>query len=540
VARAEIHVWLVNVDDDTATRRAARYLPPAERDRLGARAQPHRRRALCAHAALRILAAAASTGALPLPELAADARGKPVLDAWGRQEGGTRGAAEADTYRLQVSLSHAGAYAAVALSTAGPVGVDIEGTPPLPDRERFARGILSAAEYDDWRRVPEEDRDTAVMRAFTRKEALLKALGTGLAGGLRQVATELDAPPGGRVRVREVPGGAGRPGEWSVLDLDGVPGLRGAVAVRASAAAVREHRTTIAELLRAAPPPPGHRAPARPRVPPGHRVPTRTRGDRPMHSTPLAHDPAASAASGLDDAAPTAGLQIFCLPHAGGNSMHFRAWNWLAPYARVVPVDLPGHGSRLREPLVQDWDRLAGDLTATIAAQVDGPYVLFGHSLGSLLAFDVSHRMLSRGLPPALLVAAGRNGPSAAPAYRPIHELPDARFIGALHKLGGMPEGLLHQTELLQMFLPVLRADLRLAERYARPPAPALPLPIMAFAGGADPMTDDLGMLAWKQETTSTCELVFLDGGHFFLDRPEFAGALTERIARLSYPVTVG
>jgi surfactin synthase thioesterase subunit len=60
----------------------------------------------------------------------------------------------------------------------------------------------------------------------------------------------------------------------------------------------------------------------------------------------------------------------------------------------------------------------------------------------------------------------------------------------------------------------------------------------MAFAAEADPMTDDLGMLAWKQETVGTCELVFLEGGHFFLGRPEFAGALTERIARLAYPMT--
>jgi surfactin synthase thioesterase subunit len=258
-----------------------------------------------------------------------------------------------------------------------------------------------------------------------------------------------------------------------------------------------------------------------------------------MYSTPLAQDPAATAADPLDDDVPV-GLQIFCLPHAGGNSFHFRSWNWLAPYARVVPVDLPGHGSRLGVPLLEDWERLAAELTDHVAERVDGPYVLFGHSLGSLLAFDISHRMLARGLPPSLLVAAGRNGPSRKPAYAPVHELPDAHFLRALDKLGGMPQGLLHQPELLQMFLPVLRADLRLAERYTRPAVPALPVPIMAFAGGGDPMTDDLGMLAWKQETTSTCELVFLDGGHFFLDRPEFAGALTERIARLAYPVSVG
>lgn len=253
-----------------------------------------------------------------------------------------------------------------------------------------------------------------------------------------------------------------------------------------------------------------------------------------MTATPFAHDPAAP-----DDALPPTGLQLFCLPHAGGNSVVFRSWRWLAPYARVVPMDLPGHGSRLGEPLAEDWDLLVAGLTDTIAAQVDGPYALLGHSLGSLLAFDISHRMLARGLPPALLVAAGRNGPSAKPAYPPVHQLPDARFVSALRRLGGMPDALLRQPELLQVFLPLLRADLRLAERYERPEVPPLPVPVVAFAGGDDPMTDDLGMLAWKRETTGTCELVFLEGGHFFLDRPQFASALTERVARLAYPLAV-
>ncbi|MCX4800049.1 MULTISPECIES: thioesterase II family protein [unclassified Streptomyces] len=247
-----------------------------------------------------------------------------------------------------------------------------------------------------------------------------------------------------------------------------------------------------------------------------------------------------SAPPGEDQTVPfVAGLPLFCLPHAGGNSVHFRSWKWLAPYARVVPMELPGHGTRLQEPLLEDWQRLVTELTEAVATKADGPYVLFGHSLGSLLAFEISHRMLERGRPPALLVVAGRNGPGVNPAHPPMHELPDAQLVAMLQRLGGMPDGILRQPELLQMFLPALRADLRLAERYARPGVPALPVPVMAFAGEGDPMTDDLGMLAWKRETTKTCELVFLDGGHFFLGSPQFAGALTERIARLAHPIAV-
>lgn len=603
MARAEVHVWLIDVDDESAAHRALDCLPAAEQLRLLARAQPHRRRALCANAALRILTAAASTGALPLPELAPDSRGQQVLHAGpdgpapasagalplaelapeSRRQRWPSGLAPAHQpwaraqlsgaggWRLHVSLSHAGAYAAVALSTAGPVGVDIEETEPLPDRERFARGILAAAERFDWAALPENARDSAVIRAFTRKEAVLKALGLGLAGGLREVAAGVRP---GRARLHALPESAGPLDAWSLQDLLPLPGLAGAVALRAPAAAVHEHRTTIVALLRTAALPgrPARLTAARVAAEPGtglavlrttsagtagrgtgplagratladatRHVSASSRGDRSMTSTTaasLVHDPAAAATWG-DEGPPAAGFQVFCLPHAGGNSVHFRAWNWLNPYARVVPMDLPGHGSRLGEPLVEDWEQLASGLAETVAEQVDGPYALFGHSLGSLLAFDISHRLLARGLPPALLAAAGRNGPSTQPAHRPVHHLPEPQFIGALHKLGGMPDALLGQPELLQMLLPVLRADLRLAERYERPAVPPLPVPVMAFAGADDPMTDDHGMLAWKRETTSTCELVFLEGGHFFLDRPQFASALTERIARLVYPIAV-
>jgi 4'-phosphopantetheinyl transferase len=237
-----VDVWLVDVDDAPAAHHAALCLPPAERRRLSARAEPHRRHALCANAALRILAARAAGGVLPLPQLGHDPRGKPVL---------------AGRHPLQLSLSHAAGHAAVALGAAGPVGVDIEDCAPLPDRERFARGILADGERRDWQGLPDAARDTAVAAAFTRKEAVLKALGTGLAGGLRQVATDLrTAPPGGgAVLLRGLPDGAGAAADWTVVDLAAVPeGLRGAVAVRAPGAAVREHRTTIGELLRLARP----------------------------------------------------------------------------------------------------------------------------------------------------------------------------------------------------------------------------------------------------------------------------------------------
>ncbi|MFI7601292.1 thioesterase II family protein [Actinoplanes sp. NPDC049681] len=253
---------------------------------------------------------------------------------------------------------------------------------------------------------------------------------------------------------------------------------------------------------------------------------------------------AADAGRGTDHPPPRPATRVFCLAHAGGSTAHFRAWRWLDPFARVVPLELPGRGTRMGEPHEPDWEALVGGLTETVAAEVgprpadpasaDAPYVLFGHSLGALLAFDISHRMLERGRPPALLAVAGRNGPSLPASQCPVHRLADREFVGALHALGGLPTALTRQPELMRLFLPMIRRDLRLAEQYARPDVPRLPIPVVAFAGRQDPMTDAAGVLAWAHETTSVCELVFLEGEHFFLASGEFERQFAERIARLA------
>ncbi len=255
-----------------------------------------------------------------------------------------------------------------------------------------------------------------------------------------------------------------------------------------------------------------------------------------MTLLPVTATPAA--APGPDRVPARPGPRVFCLAHAGGSTAHFRTWRWLDPFARVVPLELPGHGARMGEPHEPDWQALTAALTDTVAAEVgpdpagDVPYVLFGHSLGALLAFDISHRMLARGRPPALLAVAGRNGPSVASSHRPVHRLADHEFAGAVHALGGLPTALVRQPELLRLFLPIIREDLRMAESYARPDVPALPIPVVAFAGRQDPMTDATGMLAWAAETTGVCELVFVPGGHFFLGSREFEGRFAERVAR--------
>jgi medium-chain acyl-[acyl-carrier-protein] hydrolase len=227
-------------------------------------------------------------------------------------------------------------------------------------------------------------------------------------------------------------------------------------------------------------------------------------------------------------------LTLFCLSHAGGNAGRFAAWSsWLPGWARVVPVDLPGHGRRLREPRRTQWQPLVADITAAISEQAVGAYAVFGHSLGALVGYEVCRAMEDRGRPAALLVTAARNGPSARASHAPIHNLPEDQFLSSIARLGGTPANVLDYPDLLRVFLPVLRADMRLAEMYVRPPRPPLSCPIATFGGRRDKMTDEAGLLAWEHETIGGFEFTYVDGGHFFLEEPEFTRRLAARLARL-------
>jgi medium-chain acyl-[acyl-carrier-protein] hydrolase len=227
-------------------------------------------------------------------------------------------------------------------------------------------------------------------------------------------------------------------------------------------------------------------------------------------------------------------LTLFCLAHAGGSAMPYSRWRaFLPPSVTIAPLELPGHGTRIREPLVRRVDQLVDELVRRIRAEAAGPFALFGHSFGSVLAYEIARRLAKQGPSPAALLASGRNGPAEPLSHRPIHKLPDEAFVTALGRYGGMPQALLNEAQLLRLYLPALRADLEIVETYVRPLGPPLDIPIVAFGGRRDSLTDPAGLVAWERETTAAFELALIPGGHFFLDEPYFQDVLASRLARL-------
>ncbi|MFI7207921.1 thioesterase [Micromonospora aurantiaca] len=213
-------------------------------------------------------------------------------------------------------------------------------------------------------------------------------------------------------------------------------------------------------------------------------------------------------------------VRLICLPFAGGSAAAFRDWGAaLGPRFPTVPVDLPGHGRRIREPLCDSLDALAELLVTELSEELEsGPYAIFGHSLGGLLAVQMAHELARRHLPPPvrLFISAARS--PAEPRPRPLHELPDAALLDALVQLAEGVPAIDGHRELLQFMLPVLRADLRMAETWAGPPSPPLAVPVSLLSGVHDLLAPPTRMASWRRSFVGEVAAHSYPGGHFYIE----------------------
>ena len=154
-------------------------------------------------------------------------------------------------------------------------------------------------------------------------------------------------------------------------------------------------------------------------------------------------------------------LRLFCLPYSGASAMVYARWRRALPdWLQVCPLELPGRGMRMDEPLQRDIKTLAAQLADEIGRDLGSPYALFGHSLGGLLAFELAHALKARNLPaPLALFASGTAGPARRDVSEYAIEKTDEQLIARLRELQGTAEEALCNPELMQLMLPILRAD---------------------------------------------------------------------------------
>ncbi|MDB5098780.1 MAG: lgrE5 [Cyanobacteria bacterium RYN_339] len=207
--------------------------------------------------------------------------------------------------------------------------------------------------------------------------------------------------------------------------------------------------------------------------------------------------------------------RLYCVPHAGGGASIYRPWaDGLVAACAVVGVQPPGREQRLREEPPGAIGVLADEVAAAIDLADDGPFALFGHSLGALIAYEVARRLEALGRPPIRLYVSGCRAPHLERAGAPVD---DAELLARVQTLGGMPAQLLANPDVLAIYLPTLKADYRLALGYVRAPGPPLACPITALGGIADEAVPRPDLTAWRASTTGAFEAIIFPGDHFYL-----------------------
>lgn len=216
---------------------------------------------------------------------------------------------------------------------------------------------------------------------------------------------------------------------------------------------------------------------------------------------------------------PGARLQLFCFPFAGGGASAFRSWqDHLPPWVEPWALEYPGHETRFRESPVAVGTELAALIAEQISAAADLPFAFFGHSMGSLLAFETTRQLRRHyGLAPACLFVSGFSAPQLPPIRPPVRNLPEAAFREELRRYGGTPDEILADESWMQLLSPLLRCDLGLCETHVHTEQPGLGVPIVAFGGEEDPTVGWDRLLAWADQTNAGFRAHFFPGHHFFI-----------------------
>lgn len=212
-------------------------------------------------------------------------------------------------------------------------------------------------------------------------------------------------------------------------------------------------------------------------------------------------------------------LRLVCLPYAGGGASLFRKWPQFLPEdIELLAVQLPGREKRLFDPPCSDLAVIVHKLRAALQNYLDCPLGFFGYSMGTRIAYELARTLREQdNIQPACMFVAACKGPQIEEPPNPRYLLPDKEFKEALRDLGGTPDEVLENTELMDMYLPALRADFALKESYVHSPCPPFDCPITAYCGDHDKEAPQDESQTWDQETTAAFRLRCFPGGHFFI-----------------------
>lgn len=212
-------------------------------------------------------------------------------------------------------------------------------------------------------------------------------------------------------------------------------------------------------------------------------------------------------------------VTLVAFPHAGGTASMARPWPGALPaWVDVIAVQYPGRETRIGEKPYSHATPLVEAIADALAPTLSGPVCFLGHSMGALLAFLTARHLAARGhRPPDHLIVAGRRAPHLPDPFEQAHALPQDQFLARLRRLNGTPAAVFDHAELMELLLPMLRADFAVNETYRHEDDTPAPCPVTALGGTRDPMARPDELEAWQAQAPQGLTTRLFEGDHFFL-----------------------
>ncbi|GLV59121.1 hypothetical protein KDH_59490 [Dictyobacter sp. S3.2.2.5] len=184
----------------------------------------------------------------------------------------------------------------------------------------------------------------------------------------------------------------------------------------------------------------------------------------------------------------------------------------------VCPIQLPGRETRIGEAPINRLADLLPPLVEALNPYLHEPFQIFGHSMGSLIGFELTRELRRRQLPtPTHLFMSGHRAPQTPREETQTWQLPEAEFIQSVKDMGGTPDAVLQNDELMQLLLPTLRADFAINETYHYQPEPPLNIPITVLGGREDKEVKPEELKDWQLQSSYPIDLHIFSGNHFFI-----------------------
>ncbi|MEV2279003.1 alpha/beta fold hydrolase [Nocardiopsis sp. NPDC049922] len=254
------------------------------------------------------------------------------------------------------------------------------------------------------------------------------------------------------------------------------------------------------------------------------------RSDQPTQPPPATDTPSLWLHPVRESGDPAVGRLVFFPPAGSSASMGWTLREAVPEEWSVSSVQYPGRGPRLREPLADSVREMAEACLPDVDDGTDRPLLLLGHSFGAYLAYDVAQLLERRHRPATGLLVSGMPAPGTALRTMSPEELSDAALIDSLGRQGVTDPELLANEELMQMVLPVLRADLALARGFTDDHGRRLATAVLALGGREDPLVTSRQLAAWREVTEHWLGVELVPGDHFsYLREPDLLPGILER-----------